>query len=67
MADSMWRWTGRIGAFVAIPCLIAAPFAPSLEWLFVLLIVGVIGMAANMVATMVRLGRLEHRLAQLVP
>ena len=66
MADGTWRWLGRIGALVAIPCLVAAPFLVW-EWFWALVIAGVVGVAANMVATMVRLGRLERRVDRLVP
>ena len=65
MADSTWRWLGRIGALVAIPCLIAAPFLVW-EWFWTLLIAGVVGLAANMAATTARLSRLESRMDQLV-
>ncbi len=66
MADSTWRWLGRVGAFVAIPCLVAAPFLVW-EWFWTLLIAGVVGLAANMAATTARLSRLESRMDQLVP
>ena len=53
-------------ALVAVPCLIAAPFL-EWEWFWALVIAGVIGLAADMAATMARLGRLERRVDQLVP
>lgn len=66
MADSTWRWLGQIGAFVAIPCLIAAPFLVW-EWFWALLVAGVVGLAVNMAATTARLSRLESRVNQLGP